>query len=97
MTMTTDALTILRRLQTARYAMVAGNDDNELVPPESIDGWLDYIADGVRPPSPSADAVHTLALARAEVLMDAEPGSDAERELELVVDLIEWYERGEME
>lgn len=61
---------VLRRLQEARYAMVAGNTDAEPIPPAAVDRWLDYIADG-----------------------DAEPGSDEKRELALMAQLAEWYER----
>jgi len=31
------------RVEEARYAMVVGNDDGEMIPPGEVDHWLDYI------------------------------------------------------
>ena len=34
-----------RRVEEARYAMVAGNDMGEMIPPGEVEHWLDYILD----------------------------------------------------
>jgi len=49
------------RVEEATYALVAGNLDNEPVPPESVEGWLQHIEKVARP---DGDAKKRIELAR---------------------------------
>ena len=45
---------MMHRVEEARYAMVAGNDMGEMIPPGDVDHWLDYIL-GIEREEPSDD------------------------------------------